>query len=278
MIAEARVAWVRAVLAERTAEIADEALTLAGQLRPPPRRARPSGRARPSRPALPGSRMHCRRAGPRRRDGKPPGPARPWFRLYPPAADGEIDDALDLPAVGDAVAERSDVAAAEARVAAGTAEVRQARAASFPRIGVGAFWQRDGGETDVQPYLSLELPIWDRNRSAARPPPGSRGGGGGARADPGRRRRGAAVRRRARPAGRLELQRLGTPFDDARESLKAISVAFDCGELDVATAVLLRGEVLAGWCRRRRRRRTAAELTIAASLATEHPSLLEVTP
>ena len=75
-----------------------------------------------------------------------------------------------------------------------------------------------------------------------------------------------------------DLERLGDPTEDARLALGAIGSAFDRGELDVTTAVLLRGEVLDGWAGAVEAERTAAELTLFHLLATEDPALLEVTP
>lgn len=279
IVAEARTAWARAVLAERRSTIAEEALALAQQLRAATEAREAVGEgslleARIARldeaHALAGVLETRRRAAEARNT---------LVALHPDVADAELVDDLDLPGLGAPGTERSDVLAARTRVDARQAELGRSRAASVPLVGVGAFYQRDGGETDVQPYLNVELPLWNRNQA----------GRASARRDLSVAEAEAALTEAVAAAEQAsmlqlaaqaatDLARLGTPIDDAREALAAIGAAFERGELDVTTAVLLRGEVLAGWSAAVDAEQSLAELTIAASLATEDPTLLEVNP
>ena len=279
VVAEARTAWVRAVLAQRGALIAEEASVLAGQLRAATeaREAVGEGSVLEARIARLDQARALSEALEARRNVAEARTA--LAALFPEATSAELSDDLDLPSVGSPTGDRSDVVATRTRIDAHRARLRQSRAAAFPLVGVGASYQLDGGETDVQPYVSVELPLWDRNQTGRAEALRDLSV---AEAEAARTEAVALAEQSSLLAlagqGALDLGRLGNPSEDAREALAAIGAAFSHGELDVTTAVLLRGEVLAGWSGAVEAERNAAELVIAASLATEDPTLLEVTP
>lgn len=277
--AEARNAWVGAVLAGRRAAIAEEALLLADQLRTATDRREEVGE---------GSTLESRLA--RLDEARAVGEALAARRdlagartvlagLAPETAGAELADDLDLPRPSTAATERSDVLAAQAAAESARAAVRRQVASGFPLVGVGATVEQDGDVLTAGPAVGLQLPIWNRNQAGVA---SARRDLAVARADAERveaiatAEQGASATLAARAAE--DLERLGDPTDDARQALAAIASAFDSGELDVPTAVLLRGEVLDGWSAAVEAERTAAELTLFHLLSTEDPSLLEVTP
>jgi cobalt-zinc-cadmium efflux system outer membrane protein len=143
-------------------------------------------------------------------------------------------------------AERADLRALEARLSEAEAELRLARAETWPDLGVGAFYERDERDDVVLGELSLALPVFDRAQ--------------GARAEASARvrrlrieleaaRRAAAVEvqtalavyaRRVKAVEELEASAL--PLLDENESLARRS--YDAGEMPLAELLLVRRETL----------------------------------
>ncbi len=200
--------------------------------------------------------------------------------LYAPdALTAELaDDPLAVLPVTDGTSERSDIAAAEARVREAEAALRRERAATMPHLGVGVFFQADeahGDPGDIGPQLTVGIPLWTRNQ----------GGIGAARADL------EVVRAelesvRSRASAELAvlpevgayaaeaLGRLGDFEQDAREALTSIELGWTTGEIDVSEAVLLRREVLDGWVAALDARQSTVEARLEVLLATEDPHLI----
>lgn len=275
VVAETRTTWVHAVLAERRLVIAEQALALAGQLRAATETRQTVGEgsaleariARLDEAHALAAALDARRTAAEARTA--------LAALFPDAASAPLADDLDLPAVGAPTRDRSDVLAARTTIDARHAELRQARAAAVPALGVGALYQ----DAAVLPWVNVALPLWSRNqtgRAAALRDLAVAEAEADRTAAVADAEQGSLLALAAQ--GVSDLTRLGDPNTDARDALAAIRTAFDRGELDTATAVLLRGEVLAGWSAAVDAELAIAELTIAASLATEDPTLLEVTP
>lgn len=200
--------------------------------------------------------------------------------LYAPeAVTAELaDDPLAvLPAVSSA-SERSDLAAAEARLREAEAALRRERAAVMPHLGVGMFFQKDdahGDPGDVGPQLTIGIPLWARNQGAV---------GTAlaevevARAELESVRAHASAERSVLPEASAyavdALGRLGDFERDAREALASIELGWTTGEIDLSEAVLLRREVLDGWVAALDARQSTVEARLDVLLATEDPHLI----
>lgn len=277
--AEARAAYAWAVTTRERWQLADEAMRQSTRLREAVEAREAVGEARPldvrlARMAEAEATELAIRA---RRDHADALTA--LARYAPDAITADLaDDPLAvLPTIA-STSERSDVAAAEARVRAAEAVLRRERAATMPHVGVGVFFQKDeahGDPGDIGPQLTVGIPLWTRNQ----------GDIGTARADlEVARAELESVRSRAR-AEQLVLPDVGTYADealgrlgdfeqDAREALTSIELSWTTGEIDVSEAVLLRREVLDGWVAGLDARQSTVEARLEVLLATEDPHLI----
>ncbi len=171
---------------------------------------------------------------------------------------------------------RSDVAAADRRVDAARAAVGRERAAVFPAVELGAFYERDGDFTQVGPIVGVEVPLWQQNQ----------GGVSSARAELlAAEREAEAIRARA-AAERVTSERslaemdstsvvLGQGLaDEAAEALASIDAGYRAGELDLLQTVLLRAEVVNGLDAILNARGAIAAARIDYLLAAENGSLI----
>jgi outer membrane protein TolC len=185
-----------------------------------------------------------------------------------------LDGAPPLQSAGPAA--RSDVVAAQAQVAAAEAELRRQRARTLPPVAIGAFVEEEGPELRVGPRVSLTLPLWRGNvdgRAAAEAALES------ARSQAAATRQAAAVQHRISTdlGAELEAALAAQPADlpeQARAGLDSVALGYDRGELDLLTAALLQGELLAGHRAWLEGRRVVAEARIAGLLAAEDRRLL----
>lgn len=195
--------------------------------------------------------------------------------------DGEPGLAVD-PLVGapplrpSGPAPRSDVVAAQAQVAAAEAELRRQRARTLPPVAIGAFVEEEGPELRAGPRVSLTLPLWRGNvdgRAAATASLEA------ARARAAASTREAAVEHRISTALGTELEAAlaaqpGDVPDQARAGLDSVALGYDRGELDLLTAALLQGQILAGHRAWLEGRRVVAVARIGGLLAVEDRRLL----
>lgn len=195
-----------------------------------------------------------------------------------PAFDLPSDPLLCAPPASpsQAAATRADVVAADLDAAAARAAVGQSRSAVLPPVEVGAFVERDGGSLAAGPTLALALPAWHGNPA----------GIAASLADSARLTAEAAALRSmaaSEAAGTTEalqaadrvVRRVGDGAPgEARAALAAIDQSTSAGELDLATAALLRRQVLDGWHAAVALREAVAEARIAYLLAHDDPALL----
>lgn len=190
-------------------------------------------------------------------------------------ATAEGDPLVAAPAGGPS-GPRSDVAAADARVAAARAALARERAETLPSVGLGAFVERDGDRTLAGPAVRLELPIWQQNA-------GGRGAAEGAlavaeaEASAARARADAEVRAAADRLARLEQAgaALSPGVDASAEAAAhAIEAGVASGEIAAIDAALLRARVFDGQRGWYAARLAEAEARIDAALAVGDASLL----
>lgn len=199
-------------------------------------------------------------------------------RFVPDAARAELpDDPLVVaPEPTGGGGKRSDLQAAERRAEAARFEHRAARAATLPAVTVGAFVERDDGGLSAGPNVGLTLPLWHGNPA---------GVGAADAAEVTAKAEAAALRASisAEQTGSADVRRVADdalarlsvpPAEDGRAALVALADAQARGELDAATATLLRAEVLDAWSASVDLRRAVADARIDALLATEDAALL----
>lgn len=277
--AEARTAYAWAVTARERWQLADEAMRQSTRLREAVEAREAVGEARPldvrlARMAEAETTELAIRA---RRDHAD---ALTTLALYAPdAVTAELaDDPLAvLPAIA-AMADRSDIAAAEARLREAEAELRRERAAMMPHLGVGMFFQKDnahGDPGDIGPQLTIGIPLWTRNQGAIGT---ARAALDVARAELESVRSRASAEQAVLPEvgayADEALGRLGDFEQDAREALTSIELGWTTGEIDISEAVLLRREVLDGWVAALDARQSTVEARLEVLLATEDPHLI----
>lgn len=277
--AEARAAYAWAVTTRERWQLADEAMRQSTRLRQAVEAREAVGEARPldvrlARMAEAETTELAIRARREQAD------AITTLALYAPdAVSAELaDDPIAvLPAIS-STSDRSDVAAAEARLREAEAALRRERAATMPHLGVGMFFQKDdthGDPGDIGPQITVGIPLWTRNQ----------GGIGTARADlEVARAELESVRSRASAEQSVlpevdayaaeALGRLGDFEQDAREALTSIELGWTTGEIDVSEAVLLRREVLDGWVAALDARQSTVEARLQVLLATEDTHLI----
>jgi len=171
---------------------------------------------------------------------------------------------------------RTDVEAAAARVAGAEADLRAARAAILPAVGLGAAIEREGDNTFVGPTLEVTLPLWKANpdgRAAARAALHVAQASSDAVARVAEAERATtqdAVSRSTKARDALA----GEPAADAKAALADIDLAEAKGELDAATATLLRQQVLDGAMAAISFAQAVVHAELDALLAVSDPSLL----
>ncbi len=277
--AEARAAYAWAVTTRERWQLADEAMRQSTRLREAVEAREGVGEARPldvrlARMAEAEATELAIRA---RRDHAA---ALTALAIYAPdaiTAELAADPIAVLPRTS-ASSDRSDVAAAEARVREAESALRRERAVTMPHLGVGLFFQRDeahGDPGDIGPQFTVGIPLWTRNQGAI----------GAAHADLDvARAELESVRSRATAEQAVlpevsdyaaeALGRLGDFEQDAREALTSIELGWTTGEIGVSEAVLLRREVLDGWVAALDARQSTVEARLELLLATEDPHLI----
>ena len=287
---EARLAWMRAAAADRQAVLAEELLALAGSLRQTVEALAAADEAsildvnlaRVAEARAVADTLALRAEAAKRRQE--------LAAFHPDALGAPLSEPEDaLPAGGLAsVAEpassardlgRSDVAAAKSAVLAAEAALRREKRERLPSLGLGAWVQQSEGVTSAGPFVEAELPLFGRNQGQV----------ASARAELARAEaRAAQVEQVARTeqsttralveAARRDIGRIEGVEGAAREALVAIGRGFDAGELDLATAVLLRAEVFDGQIASIDARVAAIEAGLLALLAHEDEALLGGSP
>lgn len=202
-------------------------------------------------------------------------------RFVPDAATVELEGAPASAAPPPrGAAARADLLAAARRVDAAEATLRAERAASLPPLTLGAAFEQEGTARFAGPTLELGLPLWTRNPD----------GRATASAAAERARAEAAAQARAveaeqlgaaGAAARSRLARaalVGDPGGDARAALDTLDRAEAQGELDRATATLLRQEVLEGALAAISLEQASAHAELDALLAASDPALLPPEP
>lgn len=192
-----------------------------------------------------------------------------------PTATAAGDPLAAAPALGQA-GPRDDVRAADAALDAARLALSRERAASFPSVAVGVFYEQEGGNSSVGPTIGVAVPLWKRN-------PAGRASARGELAQAQADALSASARasaEQAASASRMDsvaalLLLLGDdPGDDAAAVLAGIEAAWLAGEIDLMEATLLRGRALEGRRAWVTARAQVAEAHIAAALATGGASLL----
>lgn len=278
--ASARAAWVQVLAADERVRLAELALEQADRLRAavedraavgeaPPLDARLArlGRARWVESAIDAHRdLHRARVA--------------LVGFHPEGATAELTGTLEaaIP-TSEATGPRSDVQAANAFHEAAKANLAFARASTLPPLGVGAMFQRDGGEWDVGPQIGLTIPIWARGREQVA---AARADLALATASRDQRTALAAAEQLGTREASMYAERVVASLDeldeDAREALASVERAWTAGELDVAGAIRLRAEIVEGWQAGLDAREARAYARLDALLAHEADALLEVGP
>jgi outer membrane protein TolC len=282
--AAARAAWARAASADRQAEQAEQRLSLAGSLRETVEAraaAEEASRlevdlARVAEAEAVAETLALRAEAARRRQE--------LAAFHPDALDAELtepEDALPASTQPDPaeLSARSDLSAAQLGVDAARAALRREHAQVVPSVGVGAWVQREQGQLSYGPSLEVELPLFTFRQGAV----------AAARAElavaEAERVRLEQVARTEQQTTRalLEVARDGLARIEgveaaARDALEAIDRGFSMGELDLASAVLLRTQVFDGWIASLDAREAAVEAGLQALLAHEDPALLGGAP
>lgn len=275
--AEARLAWLRAAVAEADVEIASDELAGATRLREAAVKRVAAGEsadfevrlARLEEARAVGLVLHARASLAEAR-------ATLAAITGDAAATAQGDPLAAAPMPGTAGV-RDDVRAAAAAVDAARAALARERAATVPTVEIGVFYEQDAGRTVVGPTLGVEVPLWQRNPA----------GRGSARGDLARAESEAvslSARATAEQGASSEQMRdleplaalLGDdPAADATAVLAGVEVAWRAGELDIAEATLLRARALEGRRAWVEARAAVAEARIAAALALGSETLLD---
>ncbi|MFT7519937.1 MAG: cobalt-zinc-cadmium efflux system outer membrane protein [Kiritimatiellia bacterium] len=172
-------------------------------------------------------------------------------------------------------ATRLDVVAAEADVAAAKAALGRERAAILPPVGIGAFYELDQGNVAAGPMITAQLPLWKQNQS----------GIGAARGD---LMTAQAVLVTTQARAQVQIASTGERLmaadraaallsedltSAAASSLSALQLAYELGETDLNTTLLLQARVIEGERGWYAARASLAETRIRTALAAEDPSL-----
>ncbi len=285
--ADARYAWIDAAAADRREALADEALVLAGRLRAAIEARAAQGDAADLDVRL-GRLEEARALGAAMEARQAAADARRWLTgFHPDGLGAELGDPLDgapapvepHPDAERSSAERSDLAAANLRADAAAASLARERAGTVDPVVVGAALGVTDGVVGAGPYVAWTVPLFARNQGdIAR----ARRAVDVTDAEAERFERLAAAERatsdRVAVEAEADLGRLGDADADARAALVAIERGVSSGALDPSTAVLLRGDVLAGWTAAIDVRSATARARVARLLAHDDPALLASAP
>ena len=174
--------------------------------------------------------------------------------------------------------ERSDVRAARLALDAAEAAVARERAAALPPVTIGGFYENDGGSVVAGPSLGVTLPLWHQNQGGVSE---ARGEAGVARAElDATTARAAAEQRTAADAhadAASTMASVPATADDAVAALASIEAAVRSGEMDLVTTILLRDEVVSGQQALSEARGDLALSRIHLLLTTKNKSLLNTT-
>lgn len=173
------------------------------------------------------------------------------------------------------VDERSDVRAARLALDAAEAAVSRERAAALPPVTLGGFYENDGGNVIAGPSLGITLPLWHQNQAGVAE---ARGEAGVARAELDATTARAAAEARTAAAAHTDavstMANVPATSDDAVAALASIEAGVRSGEMDLVTTILLRDEVIAGQSALSEARGELALSRIQLLLATEDESIL----
>ena len=205
--------------------------------------------------------------------------------LLPEGTEIELPDdpLVVVPATARGASDRLDLAAASAELEAAQARLDAARASALPGFELGAFAERDGGQWDAGPSLSLTVPIWHRDPADRAMAAGDHAVAEAALAQTaavaGAER---ALTEEARDTADQTLAAVGAELsEDPAAALADLDAAVAAGELDSSTAALLRAQIRAGAAAALALRLEVAHAHLDALLANDDPALLEgseVTP
>lgn len=194
---------------------------------------------------------------------------------------GQIELSADPLSAAPAPAEatggaRADVRAAESGVQAARADLARARAATLPALELGAFYEADEGGAAIGPAVGIEIPLWNRNRGPV----------GAARGDLAVAEVGATARAWAAAAelettarvldeARTAVEGLGPGLvDEAAAGLVGVETAYVTGQINLADASFLRARLVEGQVAWLEARAAYAHARIAWLLAREDGALL----
>jgi hypothetical protein len=169
---------------------------------------------------------------------------------------------------------RSDVVAGTAAARSARAALHRERAAGFPAIGIGAFYEDDAGRTYAGPLVALELPLWDRNQTGVA---SAKGRLVTAEADAERRVSVAAAEQRTAELALADvpvLRPIEETFAEAQAALESVDAGYRGGELDLQTTLLLQDRILAGRAGALEQALSTTELRLDLLLANDDAALL----
>lgn len=175
--------------------------------------------------------------------------------------------------------ERADVRAARFALEAAEAAVRREQAAAVPSVRLGAFYENEGGVVVAGPSAGLVLPLWHQNQAGVAE---ARSEVGIARAElaatAARATAEAQAMADAHANAAATMATVHATDEDAASALSSIEAAALSGEFDLVTTILLRGEVVEGQRALTAARGDLALARITLLLATDNPSLLAASP
>lgn len=171
---------------------------------------------------------------------------------------------------------RSDLIAARAAARSAQAALSRERAARFPTLELGVFYEKDGGVEIHGPTLALEFPLWNWNQSGVG---AARGALRVAKANE------VATVARAATETELAAERLrvaeasvtGLVSDisaEAEPALRAIERLFNSGEANLSETLVLRSRVVEGERAWLEARAAVAIARIDVALTTQSSNLL----
>ncbi len=171
---------------------------------------------------------------------------------------------------------RSDLLAARKAIEAARASLARERAAVFPAIGVGVFYERDEGRTIVGPSATLTVPLWNRNQSGIAAALGNLHLAEAIEASIAARAATEQIRAEERlRVAEDSLTTLAPDIDaEAAPALQALEVLFTSGESNLPDTLLLRSRVVEGKRAWIEARAAVAAARIEVALARQSASLL----
>ena len=145
----------------------------------------------------------------------------------------------------------------------------------IPPVGLGAWVEIEGDTQTLGPFVEAEVPLFTFRQGEVA---AARARLSVAEAERARVEQVAAAEQQTTRAllevANTGLDRIEGVETAARDALTAINRGFEVGELDLATAVLLRAEVFDGWIASIDARVAAVQVGLSALLAREDEALL----